>query len=82
MRHTLCCSLRCQGAVVLLVGMAKALQAVTLRRGDEELLKFRAGTKVNVILHQLEAVCPGARIEDSEGYIVTLDYAEDLSGRE
>ena len=82
MRHILCCSLRCQGAVVLLVGMAKALQDVTLKRGDEELCKFRAGTQVNDILHELEEVCPGAKIKDSEGFRITLTYPEDLPGRE
>ena len=59
--------------------MATALQSVTLKRGDEQLLKFRAGTKVDSILHQLAAICPRGRIEDSEGFVVTLDYAENLT---
>ena len=66
----------------MLVGMANALQDVTLKRGDEELCEFRAGTQVNDILLELEEVCPGAKIKDSEGFLITLTYPGDLPGRE
>ena len=62
-----------------LVGMATALQSVTVKRGDEQLLKFCAGTKVDSILHQLAAICPRSRIEDSEGFVVSLDYEKNLT---
>lgn len=67
---------------MLLVGVAKALQDVTLKRGGEELCKFRASTEVTDILHELEAVCPGAKIKDSEGFMITLNYPGDLPGRQ
>ena len=66
----------------MLVGMAAAVQHVTLKNGNEPLLKFRAGTKVESILHQLAAVCPGGRIEDSGGFVVTLGYDENLTESE
>ena len=66
----------------ILVGMATALQAVTLKRGNGQSLKFRAGTKVDVILHQLVAVCPGGTIEDPEGFVVTLGNVENLTEKE
>ena len=62
--------------------MAAALQDVTLKRGNEVVLKFRAGTKVDSIVHQLAAVCPGTRIEDAEGFVVTLGYLENLTQKE
>ncbi len=79
--HAACCNLL-SGCCAILVGMATALQPVTLKRGNEQLLKFRAGTKIDTILHQLAAVCPGGRIEDSEGFVVTLGYVEDLTEKE
>ncbi|KAL0048796.1 hypothetical protein WJX82_011313 [Trebouxia sp. C0006] len=63
-------------------GMATALHPVTLKRGNEQLLKFRAGTKVDTIVHGLATVCPGGRIEDSEGFVVTLGYGENLTESE
>jgi len=62
--------------------MATALHPVTLKRGNEQLLKFRAGTKVDTIVHGLATVCPGGRIEDSEGFVVTLGYGENLTESE
>ena len=62
--------------------MALALQAMTLKRGNEQLLKFRAGTKVDSILHHLAAVCPGGRIEDLDGFVVTLGYQKNLTEKE
>ncbi|DBA78063.1 TPA: hypothetical protein ACH3X2_008038 [Trebouxia sp. C0005] len=64
------------------ISMAAALQDVTLKRGNEVVLKFRAGTKVDSIVHQLAAVCPGTRIEDAEGFVVTLGYLENLTQKE
>ncbi len=51
--YSLCCMLQfaLSGCYVALVGMAKALQAVALKRGNEDLLKSRAGIKVAGILH-------------------------------
>ncbi|KAL0053708.1 hypothetical protein WJX82_009636 [Trebouxia sp. C0006] len=46
------------------IGMATALQPVTLKRGDEQLLKFRAGTKVDIIVHGLATVCPEYTVID------------------
>ena len=63
-------------------GMATALQDVTLKRGNKLALKFRAGTKVDSILRQLAAVCPGARIEDTEGFVVTLGCLKNLTQKE
>ncbi|DBA71869.1 TPA: hypothetical protein ACH3X2_010918 [Trebouxia sp. C0005] len=62
--------------------MAVASQDVTLKRGSEVLLKFRAGTKVDSIVQQLAAVCPGARIEDTEGFAVALGYPRNLMQEE
>ena len=62
--------------------MATALQDVSLKHGNGVLLKFRAGTKVDSILHQLAAVRPGARIEDTEGSVLTLGYLENLTEKE
>lgn len=62
--------------------MATALQDVTLNLGDEPLLKFRAGTKVDSILYQLAAVCPSARIEDTEGFVVAMGCLENLTQKE
>lgn len=70
------------GCCAILVGMATALQDVSLKHGNGVLLKFRAGTKVDSILHQLAAVRPGARIEDTEGFVVTLGYLENLTEKE
>ena len=64
------------GCCAILVGMATALQDVSLKHCNGVLLKFRAGTKVDSILHQLAAVQPGARIKDTEGFVVTLGYSE------
>ena len=79
--HAACCNLLLRYCAIL-VGMATALQPVTLKRGDEQLLKFRAGTKVDTIVHGLATVCPGGRIEDSEGFVVTLGYVENLTEKE
>ena len=62
--------------------MATALHPVTLKRGNEQLLKFRAGTKVDTIVHGLATVCPGGRIKNSEGFVVTLGYGENLTESE
>ena len=69
------------GCCAILVGMATALQDVSLKHGSV-LLKFRVGTKLDSILHQLAAVRPGARIEDTEGFVVTLGYLENLTEKE
>ena len=62
--------------------MATALQDVGLKHGNGVLLKFRAGTKVDIILKQLVAVRPGARIEDAGGFVVTLGYLQNLTEKE
>ena len=62
--------------------MATALQGVALKLGKEPLLKFRTGTKVDYILHHLTAVCPSASIEDTEGFVVTVGYLENLTQKE
>ena len=50
------------GCCAINVGMATGLQDVTLKRGNEQMLKFCAGTKVDCIVHYLTAVCPRAWI--------------------
>ena len=50
---------------------------MTLKHDDEELLKFRAGTKVSSIFVSCGSL-PGIRIDQIEGYVVTVDYAKHL----
>ena len=58
--------------------MAKTLGPVTLKLGDEVLVKVRTNTTVKDLLEQLDKACKGGRIQDADGFDVTAHNLQNL----
>lgn len=66
----------------MIAGMAVTLGPVLLKLGDQAILAFHEGTKVTVLLQQLNKLCPGCLIADHDGFDINSDYPKDLPGGE
>ena len=62
--------------------MAKTLGPVALKLRDEVLIRVQEQTPVSELLEQLAKAYQGGRIQDREGYEVTMCYSQDLPGGE